>query len=213
MDFTDDGRVVTAGNDADRVARLDGAVDRRPLVRLLLRAGADASSLPAATARPPGPEITAEHAAPDAEPRGGPAASPLATPARVGSTGGEDLSLSAHTARPPGSRQDVVMTPRDDNAENPGAARFWSTQGVEGTPTEKKVIAALLLTSPRTDDVEKWVKEVLKDVPTAPTKDWKPPFALDSEKVKSTRWKDPFDNEVPPPDASVTLPYDETQPA
>ena len=175
MDTSDDGQVITARNDADCEARLDGAVDPRPLIGHLLRAGADASSLPAATARPPGPEIAAEHAAPDAEPRGGPAASPLATPARVGSTGGEDLSLSAHTARPPGSREDVVMTPRDDNAENPGAARFWSTQGVEGTPTEKKVIAALLLTSPRTDDVEKWVKEVLKDVQTAPGQGWKAP--------------------------------------
>ena len=175
MDLSDDGQVRLARREAVCVARLDGAFGHPAALQVLLRAGADASSLPAATARPPGPEITAEHAAPDAEPRGGPAASPLATPARVGSTDGEDLSLSAHTARPPGSRQDVVMTPRDDNAENPGAARFWSTQGVEGTSTEKKVIAALLLTSPRTDDVEKWVKEVLKDVQTAPGQGWKAP--------------------------------------
>ena len=184
MDTTDDGWVVTADNDADRVARLDGAVDPRPLIGHLLRAGADASSLPAATARPPGPEIAAEHAAPDAEPRGGPAAPPLATPARVGSTAGEVLSLTAHTARPPGSRPDVETTQRDDNAENPAATRFWTRGGVEGTETERRIIASLLIVSVRADLLAKWVKEVQKDVPTAPTKDWKPP----------TSWKKPQGN-------------------
>ena len=184
MDITDDGRVVTAGNDADRAARLDGAFGHPAALQVLLRAGADASSLSAATARPPGPEIAAEHAAPDAAPRGGPAAPPLATPARVGSTGGEVLSPTAHTARPPGSRPDVETTQRDDNAENPAATRFWSRGGVEGTETERKIIASLLIVSVRADLLAKWVKEVLKDVATAPTKDWKPP----------TSWKKPQGN-------------------